>query len=100
MEIIKRFKVAGHEYIVEHPKAVYSNEDTIFGDHNSIRCRIRVAQTLMDNGEEVTLTDAQIRNTFWHEVFHAFNYYWNNEQNEDLAQTFANFMCEFIETKQ
>ena len=33
------------------------------------------------------------------ELFHAFNYYWNNEADEALAQTFANFMREFELTR-
>ena len=41
----------------------------------------------------------QIKNTFWHELFHAFNYYWDNDEDEALAQVFANFMREFEITK-
>lgn len=46
----------------------------------------------------VTVSDEQMRNTFYHELFHAFQFYFNNEFNEAQAQVYANFMCEFIET--
>lgn len=42
------------------------------------------------------MSDEQLRNTFYHELFHVFQFYYNNEFNE--AQVYANFMCEFIET--
>ena len=42
--------------------------------------------------------DEQLRNTFYHELFHVFQFYYNNEFNEIQAQVYANFMCEFIET--
>ncbi len=55
----------------------------------------------MKCGENVvSLTSEQIKNSFWHEVFHSFNFYWNNEADEGLAQTFANFMREFELTRQ
>ena len=34
-------------------------------------------------------------NTCWHEIFHVFNYHMNNETDETIAQSFANFMREF-----
>lgn len=45
------------------------------------------------------MEEGQIENTFWHELFHVFNFYFNTEQDEALAQTFANFMCEYLATK-
>lgn len=54
----------------------------------------------MHDGKIIQLTSEQIKNTFWHELFHAFNFYWNNETDEALAQTFANFMREFELTKE
>ena len=53
-----------------------------------------------DDGETIYLTEEQIKNSFWHEIFHAFNYYYNNKQDESLAQTFANFMREYELTRE
>ena len=44
------------------------------------------------------MSDEQLRNTFYHGLFHVFQFYYNNEFNEIQAQVYANFMCEFIET--
>ena len=43
-------------------------------------------------------TKDQIVNSFFHEMFHSFNFMMNNEQEEVIAQSFANFMCEFLKT--
>lgn len=53
----------------------------------------------IDNGDSfgIHLTEEQIKNSFWHEVFHAFQYYYCNKQDESLAQTFANFMRELTQ---
>lgn len=59
---------------------------------------IRVALRMKCGENIVSLTREQIKNSFWHEVFHAF--YYNNRQDESLAQTFANFMCEFELTRE
>ena len=42
--------------------------------------------------KEIVLT------SFWHEMFHAFNYLWNTDADESLAQSFANFMRELEST--
>lgn len=60
---------------------------------------IKLARTLKtEHDGVVTVSDEQMRNTFYHELFHAFQFYFNNEFNEAQAQVYANFMCEFIET--
>lgn len=60
---------------------------------------IKLARTLKTGHDGVvTVSDEQMRNTFYHELFHAFQFYFNNEFNEAQAQVYANFMCEFIET--
>ena len=46
----------------------------------------------------ITITKDQIVNSFFHEMFHSFNFMMNNEQEEVIAQSFANFMCEFLKT--
>lgn len=53
---------------------------------------------MYEGGEVIHLTEEQIKNSFWHEVFHA--YYYCNKQDESLAQTFANFMREFELTQE
>lgn len=95
------FKIANHLYTVSLEDFVQDGDDYLYGYHSDTELVIKVARKIKsDKGEEVSLTSEQIKNSFWHEVFHAFNFYWNNETDEALAQTFANFMREFELTKQ
>lgn len=100
MEIPKRFKIANHEYNIIVQDYVYDcNGEQLYGYHDPVKLEIRIA-TKMKRGEEVIdLNEEQIANTFWHELFHAFNFFWDNGGDESLAQTFANFMREYDSTK-
>lgn len=72
-----------------------------YGEFDSIKSEIRIAKRVRSpyDDELYDLTEEQIKNTFWHELFHCFNWHWNTEDDESLAQTFANFMREFETTK-
>lgn len=96
MEIPKRFKIANTEYEVQ---VVDKPDDGNYGYHSDVRRKIVVAKNMDDEGEVVQLTEQQIENTFWHELFHCFQFFYNNEQDEALAQSFANFMCEYRATR-
>ena len=101
MEIPKRFKIAGHDYKIIIENIVYDyDKESVFGYHDNVKLEIRIAKRVLIGSETIVLTPTQIENTFFHELFHAFNYYWNNEQDESLAQVFSNFMCEFERTKE
>jgi len=71
-----------------------------FGSFDSLRNAINVSLGVRDDsGKLVTFTKEQIKNTYYHEVFHCFNYFFNTEMDEALAQTFANFTCEYLTSK-
>jgi hypothetical protein len=98
-EIPDRFQVAGHPYkIVKKQFVKDDDDDAVFGLHDMISNRIYLAQEFPLGESSYKFEDHQKMKTFWHELFHAFNYYMNNEQDETLAQSFANFMCEFLKT--
>ena len=90
--IPKKFKIANQWYTVE---IVDHLEDADFGDFDSVRAKIRLARKVYSLDEYVELSEEQICNTCWHEIFHVFNYHMNNETDETIAQSFANFMREF-----
>lgn len=95
------FTVAHHQYNVEICEFVKGDDGSyLYGDHSDVELTIRVALKMKCGENVVSLTSEQIKNSFWHEVFHSFNFYWNNEADEGLAQTFANFMREFELTRQ
>ena len=54
----------------------------------------------MKNGELTPLSKRQMENTFYHELYHSFQFYSGKEYSEVECNIFANFMLEFNETKQ
>ena len=46
----------------------------------------------------VRLTEDQITNTFWHELIHCFQFYFDNSYSEAQSQVYANFMCEYFKS--
>ncbi len=70
-----------------------------YGDFNDVKNLIRIAKSVEVDKELIPLTKEQILNTFYHEACHCFQWYFNTDTNEAQAQTFANFMQEFLRTK-
>ena len=98
-KIPNSFKIAGHPYTVVNKQYVKDEEnEAIFGLHNAITNEILIADEYPLGDTSHKFSDIQKLNSFWHELFHAFNFYMNNDQDETLAQSFANFMCEFLNT--
>lgn len=92
MQIPSSFKIGGQEYKVE---IVDKLEDDIYGDYSYTPPLIRVART----SSEEKIPDNQMEATFWHELFHAFQYMFDCTTDEAQAQCFSNFMMEFLESK-
>ncbi len=90
-----------HRVILEHT-AVDEHENQVFGLYSSVDATITLSEFIERGNKDrkdIPVPDEQIKNTFYHELFHAFNFYWNNEFREDLAQSFSNFLREFETTK-
>ena len=97
MNIPEKFKIAGFDIKVE---LVDKTDDNNFGNWNDVTNTITVAKNIsLKNGELTNLTERQIQNTFYHELFHAFQFYCGKEYSEIECNIFANFMVEFLETK-
>ena len=98
MEIPSKFKIGGQEFKIKLVDRIRDTDD--YGEFSYCPSQIEIATKYYDNqGIEHVIPENQLRNTFWHEIFHAFNYMWNNGVDESLAQTFANFMCEYEDSK-
>lgn len=93
--IYKQFKIANQVVRVELMDFV---EESKYGDFTDAKNLIRIAKKIKVEGEVVELTPEQIENTFWHEVFHAFQFFFDNDYNEAQAQSYANFMQEVFAT--
>lgn len=73
-------------------------EDNRYGYYDSVKEEIVIFHKIKSNGEIITLTQNQIEHTFWHEVFHAFQWHVKGATDEWEAQTYAGIMMEFIAT--
>ena len=98
MIIPDKFKIAGFNITVNK---VDKTDDNDFGFWDDVTNTITVSQNIScKNGELTALSDRQILNTFYHELFHTFQFFSGKEYNEQDCNIFANFMLEFLETKQ
>lgn len=91
------FNIAGLSHTIEIVDNI--DDGDLFGKTLYASQKILIATHLKEDGEFVPITPKQQYNTFWHEIFHLFQFYYNNGSDEGLSQTFANFMCEYEKTK-
>ncbi len=71
--------------------------DGKFGLFDSVKNEIKIAQHIPSDDEEVALSPIQILHTFWHEVFHVFQWFYEGGFNEGQSQAYAGFMLEFFD---
>ena len=83
-----------HHLFDEQYNELFSDDDCIWGCF--CYADLEICIRIKNDGKEVS--EEIIRNTFYHELFHTFNYLWNTDTDEALAQSFANFMREFETT--
>ena len=98
MNIPKSYKVAGRTIKVTVTDLVNDGED--YGTFSEVTKEIKIAKKIKEDNVIYDVPEYEIVNTFWHEVFHSFQYYWNNKCDEDFAQVLSNFMCELEQTKE
>ena len=99
-QIPDRYTIGGQEYKVVQQEIVRDeDDDPVFGLHSPAEAKITIAHKFpITDSLKHDFTRDQIVNSFFHEMFHSFNFMMNNEQEEVIAQSFANFMCEFLKT--
>jgi hypothetical protein len=91
------FRIGNQEFKVILCDELYYENDSVYGlfsyEESTIKINIRKMCDKSLCGKE------QILNTLWHEIFHAFNFLYDNTMSESVAQVFANFMREFDSSK-
>ena len=95
MKIPKQFILHGHTIKV---REVESDSEGRYGYYDSVREEIIVARKVKVDGILVELSEVQIEATFWHEIFHAFQWHVHGETDETEAQSYAGLMIEFLKT--
>lgn len=96
MKLPSSFNCAGFTIKVEIVDKLPDNE---YGDFEDVTNVIKLAKSVEVDNDTIQLTAAQMLNTFFHEVCHCFQFYFNNSYDEAQAQVYANFIQEFIRTK-
>lgn len=71
--------------------------DGEFGKFDPVNNEIKIAQYALSKDKEVALSEIQVLHTFWHEVFHVFQWFYEGEYNEGQSQTYAGFMLEVFD---
>lgn len=95
--MISKFKIAGGKEIkVENPE--YVNNGAKFGEFNDASNIIQVANKVKIDNDEFIQTEEDKERTLWHEIFHCFQFYAGMEDDEKIAQTFSNFIYEYLHT--
>ena len=101
--IPKQFVIACHTihvYVDDWLPAEDIKSDSEYGHWHDVKLEIRLARAIKcRDGEVVPLNEEQIRNTFWHEMFHCFCFFGQIPQDESMVQALANCMREFETSK-
>lgn len=89
-DIPNSFKIANHKIKID----VVNNDNNNFGSFDNVTNTIKIAKFI--DGTE--LSEEQMLNTMWHEIFHVFQFYFNCTYDEAQSQIYANFMRDFTIT--
>ena len=103
MNIPKKFKLAGIEHTVEIKDELYDNQFGYFCDVEQkiyLARRVKIQKNYVNDSDYYEVSPELMENTFWHELFHAFQFYYNGDFSESEAQSFANLMSEYEKTKE
>lgn len=93
MQIPKKFTINGQTVTVEVVDRLPSNN---YGEYSDATEKVSIAKTIEENGRTIKLSHLQLENTFWHEVFHVFQFHGKGEFSESESSTYAGMMVELI----
>ena len=91
----KEFRIACHTI-----KVVIDDKGDSYGCYDSLRNTIHLNLEVGDDDHQyVAQSKEQFMNTYYHELVHVFQFFFNTDMDEALAQSFSNMICEYLETK-
>lgn len=94
MRIPKSFKFAGMEFTVSIVDSLEDEDGYIYGDFDTNTCEIRIAKKC---GDEPVCEQTMI-NTYYHELAHALQYFYENKLDESFAQSVGNLLMQYNQT--
>ena len=93
--IPSEFELAGIKFKVIEKESITDDDTELYGEFDTNQNTIILAKTIY--GEEITF-QTKI-NTFYHELAHVLQYYYNNELDESFAQSVGNLLMQYNQTK-
>ena len=93
--IPSEFELAGIKFKVIEKESIIDDDTELYGEFDTNQNTIILAKTIY--GEEIT-SQTKI-NTFYHELAHVLQYYYNNELDESFAQSVGNLLMQYNQTK-
>ena len=93
--IPSEFELAGIKFKVIEKESITDDDTELYGEFDTNQNTIILAKTIY--GEEIT-SQTKI-NTFYHELAHVLQYYYNNELDESFAQSVGNLLMQYNQTK-
>ena len=97
--IPKSFCIAGGKKIdVELVDEI--DDYSTYGNFSIVNSKIKLARYVKCDNEIVEVSEEDLERTFYHELVHSMNYFYNCETDEVIAQVFSNFIYEYSKTKQ
>ena len=86
MQLPSEFKCAGNTIKVQLVEKTYNNN---YGNWCDVTNTITIAKTIeLEDKTVVELTEDQITTTFWHELIHCFQFYFDNSYSEAQSQVY------------
>lgn len=99
--IPKKFTICGSNYKVNFVESSERDLNGALGDFSNLTHEIRIAlEANVDDSSTMNVPEDELLKTYLHELGHCFNYYYNSENSEEFANAFANFMYEYLHTKE
>lgn len=93
--IPSEFELAGIKFKVIEKESIIDDDTELYGEFDTNQNTIILAKTIY--GEEVT-SQTKI-NTFYHELAHVLQYYYDNGLDESFAQSVGNLLMQYNQTK-
>lgn len=92
MNIPKSFTINGQSVTID----IVDRLDGMYGHYSDAEEKITIARTIESDGRVIKLSPLQLENTFWHEVFHVFQFHGKGRYDEAESATYAGMLTELI----
>lgn len=94
-KIPSEFELAGIKFKVIEKESIKDDDTELYGEFDTNKNTITLAKTIYND----EVTPQTKLNTFYHELAHILQYYYNNELDESFAQSVGNLLMQYNQTK-